>query len=44
MGGGRLSLQHIPRVVPEEMHSLIEACWDQEAVKRPGFIGRRNIA
>jgi len=41
MGGQRPALDSIPRDVPEEIHSQIEACWDQECNKRPNFSGNK---
>jgi len=37
MNGQRLPLDSIPRDVPKEIHSQIEACWDQECNERPNF-------
>jgi len=41
IGGRRLPLDSIPRDVPNEIHSHIEACWDQECNKRPSFSGNK---
>jgi len=39
----RLPLESIPHDVPVELRILIEACWDQEADKRPNFSGKEII-
>jgi len=41
VSGRRQPLDSIPRDVPKEIHSQIEACWDQECNIRPSFSGNK---
>ena len=40
--GLRPSLESLPVDLPGAIHEVIEACWNQKAVKRPSFFGRSN--
>jgi len=43
ISGRRLPLDSIPRDVPVEVQSVIEACWQQQADMRPSFRGNGII-